>query len=33
MTPCQLLRSASEQLRQAGIPDPETDSALLLSSL
>ena len=33
MTPCQLLRSASEQLRQAGIPDPETDSALLLSFL
>ena len=33
MTPYQLLRKTSEQFRNAGIPDPETDSALLLSSL
>ena len=33
MTPYLLLRKTTEQFRNAGIPDPETDSALLLSSL
>jgi len=33
MTPRALLRITAERFRNAGIPDPETDSALLLSSL
>lgn len=33
MTPRELLRQAAGQLRQAGIPDPEVDGALLLSHL
>ena len=33
MTPRDLIRGASESFRLAGIPDPEYDSALLLSSL
>ena len=33
MTPRDLLRRTSVAFRDAGIPDPETDSALLLSSL
>lgn len=33
MTPCSLLRSTAQEFRSAGIPDPETDSALLLASL
>ena len=33
MTPRELLLSAASRFRQAGIPDPETDSAWLLSSL
>ena len=33
MTPCTLLRETAACFRQAGIPDAETDSALLLSSL
>lgn len=33
MTPRALLRSSAARLRQAGIPDPENDGALLLSSL
>lgn len=33
MTPCLLLRSTAKQFRDSGIPDPETDSALLLSFL
>ena len=33
MTPCALLRQTAARFRQAGIPDPETDSALILSFL
>ena len=33
MTPAVLLRSAAERFRRAGIPDPETDSSLLLSHI
>lgn len=33
MTPRDLIRSAAEQFRTAGVPDPEYDSALLLSHL
>lgn len=33
MTPCELLRTTARLYREAGIPDPETDSALLLSFL
>ena len=33
MTPCALLRDTARKFREAGIPDPETDSALLLSFL
>lgn len=33
MTPRELIRAASQRLRLAGIPDPENDSSLLLSSL
>lgn len=33
MTPAVLLRQMASRFRQAGIPDPETDSSLLLSSL
>ncbi len=33
MTPRALLRRTADRFRSAGIPDPETDSALLLSSL
>ena len=33
MTPCSLLRETTRRFRDAGIPDPETDSALLLSHL
>ena len=33
MTPCSLLRQTAKRFRDAGIPDPETDSALLLSFL
>jgi len=33
VTPRELLKDASARLRNAEIPDPETDSALLLSSL
>lgn len=33
MTPCTLLRETARRFREAGIPDPETDSALLLSFL
>ena len=33
MTPRALLRETSKRFRDAGIPDPETDSALLLSYL
>jgi len=33
MTPRDLLRSASESFRRTGIPDPEYDSAMLLSAL
>ena len=33
MTPRDLIRGAAESFRLAGIPDPEYDSALLLSSL
>ncbi len=33
MTPCALIRRTAELFRSAGIPDPETDSALLLSFL
>ena len=33
MTPCALLRETTRRFREAGIPDPETDGALLLSFL
>lgn len=33
MTPCALLRETARRFREAGIPDPETDGALLLSFL
>ena len=33
MTPSSLIRNTSERFRKAGIPDPETDSSLLLSFL
>ena len=33
MTPCSLLRQTAKRFRNARIPDPETDSALLLSFL
>ncbi len=33
MTPRSLLRETAKRFRDAGIPDPETDSALLLSFL
>ena len=33
MTPCDLLRRTAARFRSAGVPDPETDSALLLASL
>ena len=33
MTPRALLRETAERFRNAGIPDPETDGALLLSFL
>ena len=33
MTPSALIRETSAKFRTAGIPDPETDSSLLLSSL
>ena len=33
MTPRELIRETAGRFREAGIPDPETDSALLLSSL
>ena len=33
MTPCFLLRNTAKEFRKSGIPDPETDSALLLSFL
>ena len=33
MTPRELIRRTAEQFRRAGIPDPETDAALLLSHL
>jgi len=33
MTPCALLRETTRRFLEAGIPDPETDSALLLSFL
>lgn len=33
MTPRSLLRAVAERFREAGIPDPENDSALLLSSV
>ena len=33
MTPFALIRRTAELFRSAGIPDPETDSALLLSFL
>ena len=33
MTPCILLRETARRYRDAGIPDPETDSALLLAFL
>lgn len=33
MTPRELLRQATAQLRAAGVPDPEVDGALLLSHL
>ena len=33
MTPCSLLRETAKRFRDAGIPDPETDSALILSFL
>ena len=33
MTPARLLRETAARFRAAGIPDPETDGALLLSSL
>jgi len=33
MTPCALLRETAARFREAGIPDPETDSSLLLSFL
>ena len=33
MTPRELIRDTAESFRRAGVPDPEYDSALLLSSL
>ena len=33
MTPCELIRQTAARFRAAGIPDPENDGALLLSSL
>lgn len=33
MTPCELIRQTAARFRSAGIPDPENDSALLLSHL
>ena len=33
MTPRELIRITSDRFRRAGIPDPETDAALLLSHL
>lgn len=33
MTPCTLLRETAKRFRTAGIPDPENDSALILSFL
>lgn len=33
MTPRQLIRQTAQRMREAGIPDPEVDSALILSHL
>ena len=33
MTPCILIRNTAKRFRDAGIPDPENDSSLLLSFL
>ena len=33
MTPCLLIRNTARLFREAGVPDPETDSSLLLSYL
>ena len=33
MTPCSLIRQAADRLREHGVPDPVTDSSLLLSSV